>query len=201
MLWFAWKYLSLWYQQQLTCFTNWIRWCCDLLENIYLCGINNNTIGGLFAVDVVICLKISIFVVSTTTNGGGKGDAQSCDLLKNIYLCGINNNGAVLQTRRRWSCDLLKNIYLCGINNNSSLFYICLYFVVICLKISTFVVSTTTSKGCIHPRYTLWFAWKYLPLWYQQQLFSHRQHEVLGCDLLENIYLCGINNNCILINR
>ena len=199
----------------------------------------------------MICLKISIFVVSTTTNGGGKGDAQSCDLLKNIYLCGINNNGAVLQTRRRWSCDLLKNIYLCGINNNSSLFYICLYFVVICLKISTFVVSTTTSKGCIHPRYTLWFAWKYLPLWYQQQRRRNRTFRLMvviclkistfvvstttgrppqrgwrklwfawkylplwyqqqlmesaelqegSCDLLENIYLCGINNNIYAMN-
>ncbi|WP_315357211.1 hypothetical protein [Segatella oulorum] len=41
---------------------------CDLLENIYLCGINNNEVArdiidGL----VVICLKISTFVVSTTT--------------------------------------------------------------------------------------------------------------------------------------
>ena len=41
---------------------------CDLLKNIYLCGINNNAIGFLSsAMRVVICLKISTFVVSTTT--------------------------------------------------------------------------------------------------------------------------------------
>ncbi len=42
------------------------------------------------------------------------------------------------------SCDLLKNIYLCGINNNRRSFQTNTIGVVICLKISTFVVSTTT---------------------------------------------------------
>ena len=42
--------------------------CCDLLKNIYLCGSNNNLLPELLpATDVVICLKISIFVVATTT--------------------------------------------------------------------------------------------------------------------------------------
>ena len=92
---------------------------------------------------VVICLKISTFVVSTTTSSSAGRFQYGCDLLKNIYLCGINNNAANVTT---WFIH-----------------------VVICLKISTFVVSTTTYKkgpvGC----------------W--------------GCDLLKNIYLCGINNN------
>ena len=42
-------------------------------------------------------------------------------------------------------CDLLKNIYLCGINNNSAFAWCRRLGVVICLKISTFVVSTTTD--------------------------------------------------------
>ena len=42
-------------------------------------------------------------------------------------------------------CDLLKNIYLCGINNNKSKASRGANAVVICLKISTFVVSTTTD--------------------------------------------------------
>ena len=41
---------------------------------------------------VVICLKISIFVVATTTEVGEYCPLVSCDLLKNIYLCGSNNN-------------------------------------------------------------------------------------------------------------
>ncbi|MDZ3818802.1 hypothetical protein QP525_011615 [Prevotella bivia] len=41
---------------------------------------------------VVICLKISIFVVSNTTNTGVALAQGSCDLLENFYLCGIKHN-------------------------------------------------------------------------------------------------------------
>ena len=62
------NYLPLWYQQQLTISNSSPSSCCDLLENIYLCGINNNTNDRLIVLQpVVICLKISTFVVSTTT--------------------------------------------------------------------------------------------------------------------------------------
>ena len=41
---------------------------CDLLENTYLCGSNNNNSEKINAgIDVVICLKIRTFVVATTT--------------------------------------------------------------------------------------------------------------------------------------
>ena len=41
---------------------------CDLLENSYLCGSNNNAgEGSLLERWVVICLKIPTFVVATTT--------------------------------------------------------------------------------------------------------------------------------------
>ena len=41
---------------------------CDLLENMYLCGSNNNALGLDFTCPiVVICLKICTFVVATTT--------------------------------------------------------------------------------------------------------------------------------------
>ncbi len=42
--------------------------CCDLLENTYLCGSNNNVMKLATLEDtVVICLKIRTFVVATTT--------------------------------------------------------------------------------------------------------------------------------------
>ena len=137
----------MWYQQQLTNFVTLPKAGCDLLKNIYRCGINNNHAGTLHSSGtVVICLKISTFVVSTTT----------CRRLHPATGC----------------CDLLKNIYLCGINNNYNIQMLMIGTVVICLKISTFVVSTTTRK------------WKY--------------NSQTCCDLLKNIYLCGINNNAFL---
>ena len=68
----------------------------------------------------MICLKISTFVVSTTTRFNAIKIKLGCDLLENIYLCGINNNSMERKGNR--------------------------IAVVICLKISTFVVSTTTRS-------------------------------------------------------
>ena len=42
------------------------------------------------------------------------------------------------------SCDLLENTYLCGSNNNTNSENDSEEMVVICLKIRTFVVATTT---------------------------------------------------------
>ena len=44
---------------------------CDLLENMYLCGSNNNLFRRMVT------------------------DVFSCDLLENMYLCGSNNNKKV----------------------------------------------------------------------------------------------------------
>ncbi len=42
-------------------------------------------------------------------------------------------------------CDLLENYYLCSINNSLLLLLCPIAFVVICLKTTTFVVSTTVN--------------------------------------------------------
>ena len=143
-LWFAWKYLPLWYQQQLVrCRLQWQR--------------------------VVICLKISTFVVSTTTilsgTNGTIGLWFAWKYLPLWYQQQLGRNREIPLYR----CDLLENIYLCGINNNLFSVILNASAIVICLKISTFVVSTTTNYRSISVLAILWFAWKYLPLWYQQQ--------------------------------
>ena len=145
-LWFAWKYLPLWYQQQLK-----LLFCC--------CEV------------VVICLKISTFVVSTTTR---LHDGAAADVLwfawKYLPLWYQQQHNCCPSSVRT-CCDLLENIYLCGINNNGRRYPSLKRAVVICLKISTFVVSTTTNTAQMSEFMTLWFAWKYLPLWYQQQRY------------------------------
>ena len=69
-----------------------------------------------------------------------------CDLLENSYLCGSNNNLDTLHKRLAWCCDLLENSYLCGSNNNVTTILSQTMPVVICLKIPTFVVATTTES-------------------------------------------------------
>ncbi|KXO16306.1 hypothetical protein HMPREF3202_01427 [Prevotella bivia] len=58
----------MWYQTQLITIFLQSNSRCDLLENFYLCGIKHNKAHiGHIVYSVVICLKISIFVVSNTT--------------------------------------------------------------------------------------------------------------------------------------
>ena len=147
LLWFAWKFVPLWYQQQPAPFGNVVQHGCDLLENSYLCGISNNAYTSFcYYLKVVICLKIRTFVVSATTGKMSEHGTKGCDLLENSYLCGISNNSACSTSRRSR--------------------------VVICLKIRTFVVSATTNFTIQCMCSLLWFAWKFVPLWYQQQRWS-----------------------------
>ena len=146
VLWFAWKYLPLWYQQQLG-------------------GKVNMTIL------VVICLKISTFVVSTTTFWVRSFIAIGLWFAWKYLPLWYQQQQSTHWHIRYISCDLLENIYLCGINNNRELAISLTEPVVICLKISTFVVSTTTKGVLLRDELLLWFAWKYLPLWYQQQRY------------------------------
>ena len=169
-LWFAWKYLPLWYQQQRGEPLAKVFISCDLLENIYLCGINNNTCISFILNNLLWFAWKYLPLWYQQQHIAGSSAISRC-------------------------CDLLENIYLCGINNNSKFPEPLAFIVVICLKISTFVVSTTTVKYFQQQDRQLWFAWKYLPLWYQQQLKVLTCISISRCDLLENIYLCGINNN------
>ena len=147
----------------------------------------------------MICLKIRTFVVSATTPKCTLRysymlwfawkfvplwyQQQPFDLMRDGYPC----------------CDLLENSYLCGISNNFSFGDKKPSDVVICLKIRTFVVSATTNALNISECWRLWFAWKFVPLWYQQQHDAIRNSCRRCCDLLENSYLCGISNNSLFL--
>ena len=143
----------------------------------------------------MICLKIRTFVVSATT-------PRCIDAVRKGLWFAWKFVPLWYQQQRRPSapvallgCDLLENSYLCGISNNLATKWLLLTIVVICLKIRTFVVSATTTSDAPIPLLWLWFAWKFVPLWYQQQLWSKLLAVWSRCDLLENSYLCGISNN------
>ena len=198
-LWFAWKIVPLWYQQQLYFQNGALRISCDLLEKSYLCGINNNkTTWSTILLHVVICLKNRTFVVSTTTSKSNTFVRLSLWFAWKIvplwYQQQQTNTYSILIT----SCDLLEKSYLCGINNNWLRGDFTPDPVVICLKNRTFVVSTTTQFLRYPMTKKLWFAWKIVPLWYQQQPFLNIGDFSVSCDLLEKSYLCGINNNKVL---
>ena len=152
-LWFAWKFVPLWYQQQRNVRGPYSEASCDLLENSYLCGISNNNIVGTFTFNlVVICLKIRTFVVSATTKA----------------------DGASKYTELWFAWKFVPLWY----QQQPIITCVLKLFVVICLKIRTFVVSATTDAIAREKRILLWFAWKFVPLWYQQQQYIYKVHHV-----------------------
>ena len=195
-MWFAWKFLSLWYQTQLNSLSPFASACCDLLENFYLCGIKHNQRGSRKTTQiVVICLKISIFVVSNTTHQLKNQRQILLWFAWKFLSLWYQTQHMLIKRFQSDCCDLLENFYLCGIKHNGHQFAVYGTKVVICLKISIFVVSNTTcAKAPIAPP-ALWFAWKFLSLWYQTQLKGMAQYTKQSCDLLENFYLCGIKHN------
>ena len=58
----------------------------------------------------------------------------------------VSNTTAGGRYRAAISCDLLENFYLCGIKHNHRMLTVIGRQVVICLKISIFVVSNTTDE-------------------------------------------------------
>ena len=183
-LWFAWKFVPLWYQQQPN--TIWLvnTRGCDLLENSYLCGISNNIeVISLTSVNVVICLKIRTFVVSATTVKAHISRLFMLWFAWKFVPLWYQQQLILIYLGFLSGCDLLENSYLCGISNNSNYHFHSIYYVVICLKIRTFVVSATTSSNRRRIYLVLWFAWKFVPLWYQQQLYITQRikHLVVIC--------------------
>ena len=144
---------------------------------------------------VVICLKIRTFVVSATTGLSKAIDTLSLWFAWKFVPLWYQQQLRILLRMLKRSCDLLENSYLCGISNNSSIGRVSFVIVVICLKIRTFVVSATTPSSRYCSYIVLWFAWKFVPLWYQQQQLLIPILSFASCDLLENSYLCGISNN------
>ena len=174
LLWFAWKFVPLWYQQQL-CYSE------KLLHY------------------VVICLKIRTFVVSATTEREIKDYPHVLWFAWKFVPLWYQQQQSLKSVWNRICCDLLENSYLCGISNNCVTNITREQTVVICLKIRTFVVSATTKRLKIPSSPLLWFAWKFVPLWYQQQRKLVRERVTVSCDLLENSYLCGISNNLLVV--
>ena len=135
MLWFAEKLVSLLYQRHLNCWTS----CLHL---------------------VVICWKISIFVISKT----------SLSQAQHIVL--------VL-----WFAEKLVSLLY---QRHQCLSRSSLSWVVICWKISIFVISKTSISPVWNIYFLLWFAEKLVSLLYQRHPIGIFFGAKMRCDLLKN---------------
>ena len=145
---------------------------------------------------VVICFQICIFELLKTTVIGRQCYKHALwfafKFVSLNYWKQLVNKSPNLFT----GCDLLSNLYLWTIENNLVLSWYILHLVVICFQICIFeLLKTTTSLW--QPRLgLLWFAFKFVSLNYWKQLKVSGSHWWASCDLLSNLYLWTIENNC-----
>ena len=195
-LWIAFKFVSLYWSQQREWWIAKPVSSCELLSNLYLCTDRNNRCWRYFlGSGVVNCFQICIFVLIATTQG---------------YLV---RRGIVLWIAFKfvslyWSQQPLKVDH----NDNAvvNCFQICIFvliattvtranaerfLVVNCFQICIFVLIATTASMPLTMSSQLWIAFKFVSLYWSQQLLFVSDQMVRRCELLSNLYLCTDRNN------
>ena len=164
---------------------------CDLLSNLYFCiGWYTCSTSQQSYRNVVICFQICIFVL---------GDTPLIVLIiwasllwfafKFVFLYWVIHRFR-LPVTLNLRCDLLSNLYFCigwytssGLSKNISL-------VVICFQICIFVLGDTPCKSWGWNWITLWFAFKFVFLYWVIHRLCPCPRGVRRCDLLSNLYFC-----------
>ena len=196
-LWFTFKFVSLnhWKQPRAEIVSKTRR--CDLLSNLYLWTIGNNrNQGGYRRYIVVIYFQICIFEPLETTNSPGFFGIQL--LWFTFKFVSLNHWKQLCSWGFLYSirCDLLSNLYLWTIGNNTTSKSRIWEPVVIYFQICIFEPLETTSTTSLILTTTLWFTFKFVSLNHWKQQCHWRPADCCGCDLLSNLYLWTIGNNC-----
>ena len=169
-LWIASKCVSLQWQAQFTDRCTDLNYCCELLQNVYLCsGKHNPTSVGKSSFSVVNCFKMCIFAVASTIK-------TSFSISHSMLW--IASKCVSLQWQAQWntsetywflSCELLQNVYLCSGKHNYNRGVENKIKVVNCFKMCIFAVASTIfSKKHLQEEW-LWIASKCVSLQWQAQ--------------------------------
>ena len=126
---------------------------------IYICGAPDiNSFPAILLDSVVICFKIRIFAVQSTSANGGVSYANA--LWFALKFVSLWCNRHPYQRAHNIEC------------------------VVICFKIRIFVVQSTSTATNSAKRSWLWFALKFVSLWCNRHRCLHKPTKRTGCDLL-----------------
>ena len=160
--------LNYWEQPQLGTLSCPTR--CDLLSSLYLWAIGNSNLLFLSLVFIiVICFQICTFEPLETAYLSVNGlPILLWFAFKFVPLNHWKQPNSISDASDN-GCDLLSNLYLWTIGNSAS----------------TEIIRTLT----------LWFAFKFVPLNHWKQPLHLRPINVIGCDLLSNLYLWTIGNS------
>ena len=190
-LWFAFKFVFLyWMIHQLSNGNSHWR-CCDLLSNLYFCiGWYTLYASRRSQTPVVICFQICIFVLGDTPTGLRISPAKALWFaFKFVFLYWvIHRNG--IRKKLPKCCDLLSNLYFCiGWYTDYSAIDTAA-FVVICFQICIFVLGDTPRCRVRKRGTALWFAFKFVFLYWVIHQAALSLLFPPCCDLLSNLYFC-----------
>ena len=144
---------------------------------------------------VVNCFQICIFVLIATTFLARFGKSAPLWIaFKFVSLYWSQQPNAAGQYPLT-GCELLSNLYLCTDRNNLCLCAAQPCPVVNCFQICIFVLIATTCSTRQSSRSSLWIAFKFVSLYWSQQLTKIQVLCRCRCELLSNLYLCTDRNN------
>ena len=169
-LWIAFELVSSSYWKQPLRLYNGALHSCELLSNLYLRHIENNSASySVTLAGVVNCFRTCIFVILKTTVYywfAYFGELWiAFELVSSSYwkqhICRIHLYGA--------RCELLSNLYLRHIENNSEKINDYEYNVVNCFRTCIFVILKTTCGGDGSTPEKLWIAFELVSSSYWKQ--------------------------------
>ena len=141
------------------------------------------------------CFQICIFVlIATTFVSSVSQERRLWIAFKFVSLYWLQQHTFIVRSTAV-SCELLSNLYLCTDCNNSYGVASLKVGVVNCFQICIFVLIATTIFHTCNLMGVLWIAFKFVSLYWLQQLLRPCFCAAGCCELLSNLYLCTDCNN------
>ena len=171
VLWFTFKFVSLNHWKQHIVYGGVFNKSCDLLSNLYLWTIGNNSAPTRrIELLVVIYFQICIFEpLETTSIAALSWPLSLWFTFKFVSLNHWKQPKSTICPKRR-SCDLLSNLYLWTIGNNFACNETRRFGVVIYFQICIFEPLETTLLSQADFSSLLWFTFKFVSLNHWKQL-------------------------------
>ena len=169
-MWIAFKFVSLSYDKQLLLLSVLSRPSCELLSNLYLCPMTNNSFSLHLKINCVVnCFQICIFVLWQTTEVLIYTNGSLLWIAFKFVSLSYDKQRSLRRLRLLYSCELLSNLYLCPMTNNLHKMFLMLKLVVNCFQICIFVLWQTTRIFYKQQIILLWIAFKFVSLSYDKQ--------------------------------
>ena len=176
---------------QLKASSSYIRNCCELLSNLYLCiGWHSRWKTRPTSRTVVNCFQICIFVSDDTANHRAGAALRPLWIAFKFVSLYRMTQLLTSPTLKNTRCELLSNLYLCIGWHSSITTKRERPAVVNCFQICIFVSDDTAQEEYYTSAFRLWIAFKFVSLYRMTQPSLNERQTRSSCELLSNLYLC-----------